>query len=640
MAIFQNMTREDFEDPNKFNAKVQETKTEIDELRKKWDDIEKNVDILYGGAATRYREMQKRVKEQGEELSKDEYRMRFVPQKNIVLTLNEGNALREKKAPCGWATLAETEGYYDFNENNEKILKGKIVVHPGSYKRIHRLQFIRPKSEGVDYKFRKQLMREIVVDDGTKSLAEQICEWNHKAENVATLNDWVSLQDMDYYCEYYWKTHRMEPLPKFDIFGGFDAGKVRSYLDITEEEREQLNAGMEHKLTGESHKWYYSEGYARRGEILEGCLRHVAQPFFKDDYQAYLMGMRIAQQMPVSQCGYGDLDKLRKEDNEMYLNMVPEDTVIDTNPSTWQPIRPCWSYRIDPDEHIRARVSEFSYRDVNYTSKGGLCDYTLYLEDVDNIMNYRNSKRVDLEKCDAFTDPKPHMPMPDYGWKLELGAFHQDCGWEYLVETDGTVFENRALLEELSANDDFDMLTGFSKSTGKQLYPRYYDNNGNPTEYKFYPPSPWWGKYMLRTGQIAQDVIAEMERENREDYESYKKECAMLGEKPHPYMSLDDWNKKHDREEEEYKQAILDGKTNAMKKYDKIEVSEYSLEDLEIAIKLECQGIFIWEEMQALGPKIDWSRKPIWDEIIQKIKNGEIDPCAYPILPWTSLGEN
>ena len=77
-----------------------------------------------------------------------------------------------------------------------------------------------------------------------------------------------------------------------------------------------------------------------------------------------------------------------------------------------------------------------------------------------------------------------------------------------------------------------------------------------------------------------------------------------------------------------------------MKKYDKIEVSEYSLEDLEIAIKLECQGIFIWEEMQALGPKIDWSRKPIWDEIIQKIKNGEIDPCAYPILPWTSLGEN
>ena len=138
MALFNNMTKEDFEKHGLTEEQMNQVRSQTAQLRKEWDDMEGRIDKLWGGALTRFRNLQ------------------------------------NQKVYCR-VPLEDIPSMFPFSNFNSFKVPLSVRLH---------------------------MMRHIVIDDGTKSLAEQICEWNHKKENVAILNDWISLKDMEYFCKY------------------------------------------------------------------------------------------------------------------------------------------------------------------------------------------------------------------------------------------------------------------------------------------------------------------------------------------------------------------------------------------------------------------------------------------------------
>lgn len=567
MALFNNMTKEDFEKHGLTEEQMNQVRSQTAQLRKEWDDMEGRIDKLWGGALTRFRNLQ------------------------------------NQKVYCR-VPLEDIPSMFPFSNFNSFKVPLSVRLH---------------------------MMRHIVIDDGTKSLAEQICEWNHKKENVAILNDWISLKDMEYFCEFYWKTHQAEPLPKFSIP---DEDETELYSIYGNERREKM-APRERTYSEEHHEWKIAKGYARRGEILEACLMAAITPDDKDDYRAYLMGMRIAQQLPQANMDVEVVGQELSYDVQRVWTMAFEGFDRERH------MRPCWSYRIDPDEHMRAIFE--ATKDRKDPPKR--CNFGLTID-------YRRAYHdYTLRNTDLYDDKHTHTLTPDYGYDYKDhrgNKFHSK-------EQEAAALNNEKLFAELAADEDFDMLTGFSKSTGKQIYPKYYDLQGNQVDYKYYPGEPWWGCYLIRSGQIDQDNLAAVEARAMEEYEAelaeYEAGSPRQRYAPDKPITLAEVVAETEQAWREYKEMILAGTTPVQMEYNAVKVIPYDMTDLVIAGKLPREDSGQYESHKSLFEKefdvfcslnhLDPKKRDLWRKIAREIREKEYEgeEYGYPFM-YTGYWDN
>ena len=407
----------------------------------------------------------------------------------------------------GWATPWEVDA-------GNKCYHGREpFVQTGAYRNWHRAAWSRQDQKYYSPREREDMWRNIVVDDGTKSLQEQIVEWNHKPENIRTLNDWLCMPELINYCRYYYKMHQNDIMPEV-VSGAAVWGNPGTGI------------------------------FSRRGDILEQCLLRIAKPQHKEDINAFLKGMRIVQQFPnviwergsvgdtlseesgrifnedfldprIDYVDYGVVKHLFKPDNNdwddaMCIGAASSDYCA-------QPIRPAWSYRIDPDEHLREhafritfgdRVAEMYMKDGDDFESDLSTPWVLGCDDDPAHNGYM------FEHSDEPFDPDPETAYPDYGWTQDIDS-HVISG---LGGNSATVLKNRALLEKLFADPDFDMMTGYSRSTGKRIYPKYYDKNGNELEeYTFRFGTPWVGQLYYNQTHFKPESLEAWERIRAEE---------------------------------------------------------------------------------------------------------------------------